>query len=55
MGFLEVLTVVFVILKATGNLDWSWWQVFIPEYISAGLVLLTIAGAALGFVSLRRR
>lgn len=55
MGFLEVLTIVLVILKATGHLDWSWWQVFIPEYISAGIVLLAIGGAALGFFSLSRR
>ena len=55
MGFLEVLTIAFVILKATGHLDWSWWAVFIPEYISAGLVVLALTGAALGIFSLSRR
>lgn len=44
MGFLEILTIVFVILKATNHLDWSWWLVFAPEYPA----LLIYAVIALG-------
>ena len=32
MGFCELLTLIFVILKATGTIHWSWWIVFIPMY-----------------------
>lgn len=48
MGFTEVLTIAFVILKATGYLDWSWWLVFAPELI-AGFIYLLILIGALGF------
>lgn len=44
MGFCEVLTLVFVIMKCTGHLDWSWWQVFIPEYVSAFIVVAWFVG-----------
>ena len=30
MGFLEVLAIVFIILKALGLITWSWWIVLLP-------------------------
>lgn len=30
MGFLEILTLIFVVLKLTAVIDWSWWWVFSP-------------------------
>lgn len=30
MGFLEVLTIVFVACKLMGLIDWSWWLVLSP-------------------------
>jgi len=30
MGFWEVLTIVFIILKLTNVIDWSWFLVFLP-------------------------
>lgn len=35
-----VLTAVFATLKLTGNIDWSWWIVFLPLIIFAGLLAL---------------
>ena len=32
MGICELLTIIFVILKATGLITWSWWLVFAPMY-----------------------
>ena len=32
-GFLGLLTIVFVVLKAFGKLDWSWLWVFSPLWI----------------------
>ena len=34
MGFAEVLTIVFVVLKLMGTIDWSWWLVLLPEIIA---------------------
>lgn len=33
MGFTEVLTIVFVILKLADVIAWSWWLVLLPELI----------------------
>lgn len=32
MGFLEALTIVFIALKLTGVIAWSWWVILIPMY-----------------------
>lgn len=34
-----ILFVVFLTLKLTGNIDWSWWWVTSPLWIPAALVL----------------
>lgn len=34
MSLVSVLTVVFVVLKLTDNIDWSWWWVLSPLWIS---------------------
>lgn len=37
MGILEVLTLIFVVLKLTGITavaTWSWWLVLLPEIVS---------------------
>lgn len=33
MGILELLTIVFLVLKLTEVIDWSWWLVFAPMYV----------------------
>lgn len=40
MGIFEYLTVIFVVLKLTGTIHWTWWQVFSPTIIafSAGVI-----------------
>ena len=44
MGFTELLTIVFVVLKLIGTIDWSWWWVLLPEIIGVVFyVLLMIA------------
>ena len=37
-----ILTIVFVILKLTGTIDWSWVWVLAPLWISAALYLTII-------------
>ena len=40
IGFTGLLTIVFVILKLLGKIDWSWWWVLSPLWISFLLVLV---------------
>jgi hypothetical protein len=50
MGVLEVLFLIFVTLKLTGVIAWSWWWVFAPLYPAILIwliVLIFIIGAAI--------
>lgn len=44
VGFLNLLTIVFVLLKAFHMIDWSWWWVFMPTIASfvIGLILIAV-------------
>lgn len=42
IGFAGLLTIVFITLKLTGYIDWSWWWVLSPLWISGLLVLLFV-------------
>ena len=39
-----LLFIVFLILKLTGNIDWSWWWVTSPLWLPLALLLVTIIG-----------
>lgn len=43
IGFAGLLTILFIGLKLTGYIDWSWWWVLSPLWISALLVLAIVA------------
>jgi len=49
IGFPAVLTIVFVILKVTHVVAWSWWWVFAPLWISFGfsLIIAVLIGVAM--------
>ena len=49
LGLGSVLTIVFVVLKLVGVIDWSWWWVLSPLWISALLTLLVIVGVVIYF------
>ena len=40
MGFISVLTLMFVVLKLTNNISWSWIWVLSPIWISIILMIL---------------
>lgn len=46
IGFVGLLTILFIGLKLTDYIDWSWWWVLSPIWISVSIVLLIIAIAA---------
>lgn len=39
VGFVGLLTVAFVVLKLTHYIDWSWWWVLSPIWITTLVVL----------------
>ncbi len=45
LGFPGALTILFIALKLTGYIDWSWWWVLSPIWIS----ILAVFSIALGF------
>lgn len=43
VGFLGLLTIVFVIAKLAGYISWSWWLVFTPTFIGILLAMAMVA------------
>lgn len=48
MGIFEYLTIIFIVLKLTGLVDFTWWQVFSPKIIGVSIAL--IEGIIEGFI-----
>lgn len=42
IGFTGLLTIVFITLKLTGHIDWSWWWVLAPLWIPIGIAIALI-------------
>jgi len=40
IGFPSALTLLFITLKLLGKIDWSWWWVLSPTWISILLVVI---------------
>ena len=52
IGFVGLLTIVFIVLKLLGKITWSWWWVLSPLWISAAFVILIVLGFLLwAFIS----
>jgi len=47
IGVVEVLTIVFVVLKLVHVIDWSWWWVLSPLWIAALLFIAVLAIVAI--------
>ncbi len=43
IGFVGLFTISFIILKLTGDIDWSWWQILAPLWI----ILVTVVSILL--------
>ncbi len=41
-GFLSLLTILFIGLKLTGHITWSWWWVLAPLWMQLALLLIII-------------
>lgn len=42
IGFLPILTLIFITLKLTGYIAWSWWLVLLPMIIQLSLALIVL-------------
>jgi len=42
LGFAEILTITFVVLKLMEVIAWSWWLVLLPEIIAGTFYLIFI-------------
>lgn len=47
MGLLSVLCLIFIVLKLTGLISWSWWWVLSPLWIYLVLVIMVVILIAL--------
>lgn len=45
IGFLGLLGIIFIVLKLTHFINWSWWAVLLPIYGGFALVAIIILGA----------
>ena len=42
IDFFGLLQIVFIVLKVTGLITWSWWMVFIPLWIELSIILIVL-------------
>ena len=42
IGFAGLLTILFIALKLTGVIAWSWWWVLAPLWIGAAFVIVVL-------------
>ena len=47
IGFCGLLTIIFIVLKLTGFIAWSWWWVLAPMWIGLVLIIIIIAIAVI--------
>ena len=54
IGFAGLLTILFIALKLTHVIDWSWWWVLSPLWISTAVAVFLIA-VVLGVAAIASR
>lgn len=54
IGFVGLLTILFIALKLTNYIDWSWWWVLSPIWITTGVFFFIVAiGCLIAFIATR--
>lgn len=49
-GFLGLLTLLFIGLKLTGHIAWSWWWVLSPFWVPFTIILALFIVVGIGYV-----
>lgn len=55
IGFFGLLTIVFIVLKLTNVIAWSWWWVLAPMMPFVLTMLILFAVLVIGLIKLRKR
>ena len=55
MGFTEILTLVFIVLKLTKVIDWSWLLVLLPELLGLAVYVIIVISQIGLFGLIKRR
>lgn len=55
IGFVGLLTILFIGLKLTNYIDWSWWWVLSPLWITGLIMAIILVGVAIAFVMSERK
>jgi len=54
IGFVGLLTIIFITLKLLDKITWSWWWVLSPLWISTSVVIIIFAIFILGAIILEK-
>ena len=54
IGFFGLLAIVFITLKLTGYIAWSWWWVLAPLWIPFAIVLAVLMVLFIGVLILKK-
>ena len=49
-SIITILLVIFIVLKLTGNILWSWWWVLSPYWLPCAAIAVVVAIAAFVFM-----
>ena len=52
IGILSLITFIFILLKITNAIKWSWWTVFSPFLIVNGIILVILVIYGLFLISM---
>lgn len=53
LGFLDILALIFIVLKLTGVIAWSWWWVLSPILIPGGIGVAAVLIMLIGYAVVR--
>lgn len=53
IGFLSALTLIFIVLKLTNVIAWSWWWVLSPILIPGGIGVAAVLIMLIGYAVVR--
>ena len=54
MGFAEVLTLIFIVLKLIGIISWGWFYVLLPEIIAGGIYIILLIIYIISIIKFRK-
>lgn len=55
IGFCGLLTIVFIVLKLTKTIAWSWWWVLAPLWMPVAIALIILAGIIIVYIIVKSK